>query len=77
METMPTNDVFHHLLNILQLRDKDEILDMFHSQGVEASKSKIKAWATKSGRYRPDYREMPRSALDAFIAELYERKLIE
>lgn len=77
MQFIPTNDVFHHLLNLLQIaKDKELLLDMFEAQGVEMTKSKIKAWATKSGGQKAGYREMPRDALDAFIAELYIRKLV-
>ncbi|RLJ20784.1 hypothetical protein DJ031_04550 [bacterium endosymbiont of Escarpia laminata] len=78
MQFMPTNDVFFHLLNILQLhKDKDLIIELFESQNIEISRSKIKAWDTKTGRPTSGYREMPREALDAFIKALYERRLVE
>ena len=56
---------------------KDLIRDIFESQGIEISNSKIKSWATKSGEKKNGYREMPREALDAFIDELYIRKLVK
>ena len=46
MQTMPTNDVFHHLLNLLRIhKEKDLILEMFEAQGIVISKSKLKSWA--------------------------------
>jgi len=78
MQTMATNDVFHHLLNLLRIhKDKDLLVDMFEAQNIEISKSKIKSWATKSGDYKDGFREMPRTALIAFIDELYIRKLVQ
>jgi uncharacterized protein YehS (DUF1456 family) len=78
MQFIPTNDAFHHLLLLLRLhKDKDLIVELFASQGVEVSKSKIKAWSTMTGERHPGYREMPREALDAFIKALYERKLVD
>jgi len=44
---------------------------------IVISKSKWKAWATKSGEYKEGFREMPLSALKAFIDELYIRKLVK
>jgi len=77
MQSIPTNDVFHHLINLLRLaQDKALIIEMFEEQNIEISNSKIKSWSTKSGGIKAGYREMPRSALDAFIAELYIRKLV-
>ena len=77
MQAMATNDVFHHLLNLLRIaKDKELILEMFESEGIDISKSKIKSWATKSGEYKEGYREMPLFALNAFIDQLYERKLV-
>lgn len=76
MQFIPTNDCFHHLLNLLRLRDKDFIIELFESQGIEVTKAKIKAWSTKTGGTKPGYREMPRECLDAFISELYSRKLV-
>lgn len=78
MQTMATNDVFHHLLNLLRIhKEKDLILEMFEAQGIVISKSKLKSWATKSGEYRDGFRPMPLSALKAFIDELYIRKLVQ
>lgn len=77
MQFIPTNDCFHHILRLLQLhKDKELIIDIFSSQGIEITKSKLKAWDTKTGKQVPGYREMPREALDAFIDELYKRKLV-
>ncbi len=78
MQFIPTNDVFHHLLLLLRLhKDKDLIMEIFEAQGVDISKSKIKAWATTSGIQKAGYREMPREALDKFISGLHERQLVE
>lgn len=78
MQFIPTNDVFHHLLHLLQLhKDKQLICDIFEAQNIEISNSKIKAWSTKSGGKKEGYREMPRDALHAFIDELYIRKLVK
>lgn len=78
MQYIPTNDVFHHLLRLLVIhKDKDLIIELFESQGIEVTKSKIKAWDTKSGKPSPGYREMPRETLDAFIKALYEKRLVE
>jgi uncharacterized protein YehS (DUF1456 family) len=78
MQFMPTNDVFHHIIRLLQIhKDKDLIIEIFKSAGVEVSKSKLKAWDTKTGRPVPGYREMPKEDLQAFIDELYQRKLVE
>lgn len=75
---MPTNDVFHNIIILLQLhKEKDLIIDIFESAGVDISKSKIKAWSTKTGDKKDGYREMPREALDAFLDELHKRKLVE
>ncbi len=75
---MPTNDVFHHLLRLLQLhKDKDMVIDIFRAGGVNnITKSKISAWDAKTGTPARNYREMPKEALDAFINELYKRKLV-
>lgn len=73
MEFIPTNDVFHHFLNILQLRDKDEIIALFASQGLDVSRAKLKSWSIKTGLQAPSYRPMPRDALDAFIDALYAK----
>ena len=68
MQFIPTNDVFHHLTHLLLIhKDHDLITDMFSSQGIDVSRSKIKAWSTKTGIQRPGYREMPREVLDTFI----------
>lgn len=76
MQVISTNDVFHHLLLLLRIhKDKDLIIEIFASQKRQVSKSLIKAWATKSGEPKPDYREMPREALDDFINGLHEYKL--
>jgi hypothetical protein len=77
MQFIPTNDCFHHMLRLLQIhKDKELIIDIFKSKGWEISKSKLKAWDSKTGIPTPGYREMPREALDAFIDELYERRLV-
>jgi uncharacterized protein YehS (DUF1456 family) len=77
MQFIPTNDAFHHILRLLQLhKDKELVIEIFESQGIEVSKSKLKSWDTKTGPQTPGYREMPREALDAFIDELYKRKLV-
>lgn len=49
---------------------------MFAAQGFKVSNSKLKSWDTKTGEYKDCFREMPRAALDAFIDELYKRKLV-
>lgn len=78
MEFMPTNDVFHHILLLMRLhKDKDRLVELFRLGGLNVSKSKIKAWQTKSGAPNPDYRPMPREALDAFIDALHESRLLE
>lgn len=78
MQFMPTNDIFHHLIHLLQLhKEKGLIIDIFESQKIDITNAKIKAWSTKSGRKKAGYREMPREALDAFIDELYIRKLVQ
>lgn len=77
MQTMATNEVFHHLTTLLQLhKEKDFLVEIFESAGVEISKAKIDSWRAKSIS-ADKYREMPRAALDAFIDELYKRKLVE
>ena len=77
MKSISTNDVFHHFILLLRLtKEADLIIEMFSAQGISASKSKIKAWQTRSPD-APAYREMQRSTLDAFIDELYKRKLVE
>lgn len=77
MQFIPTNDCFHHLLRLLRIhKDKDLIIDIFAARGCDVSKAKLKSWDTKSGGYNRYYREMPRQALDDFIDELYERKLV-
>jgi len=79
MEFIPTNDVFKHLLMLMQIhKDKDLIIEIFEKQGVQdVTKSKIKSWSTKTGTKSPGYRPMPRKALDAFIDGLYSEKLID
>lgn len=77
MQFIPTNDCFHHLLRLLQIhKDKELIIDIFDSKGWQISKSKLKAWDTKTGTPSPGYREMPRDALDDFISGLYDRRLV-
>jgi len=77
VQFIPTNDVFHHLTHLLLIhKDHDLITDMFRAQGIEVTRSKIKAWTTKTGKQRQGYREMPREALDAFIDECYKRKFV-
>lgn len=79
MQFMPTNDVFHHLLRLLQIhKDKDLLLEIFQNAGVaDISKSKITSWDTKTGKPSRMYREMPREILDKFIDQLYVEKLVE
>jgi len=62
----------------LQLhKEKDFVVEPFEAQGRSISKSILKGWDTKTGMPTPGYREMPREALDEFIAELYKRKLVK
>lgn len=78
MQTIPTNDVFHHLILLMRIhKDKEFIIQLFESQGHIVTKSLIKAWATKSGTPKPGYREMPRELLDAFIKALHDHKVVE
>ena len=75
---IPTNDVFHHLLLLMQIHnDKKLILDIFASAGVEVSNSKVQSWRRKTGAYSRHFQAMPRDALEKFIGELHERRLIE
>lgn len=78
MEFIPTNDCFHHIIRLMQIhKDKDFLLEVFEAAGHDdITKSKIKAWDTKTGAPKAGYREMPREALDDFIDELYKRKII-
>ncbi|GAA5138571.1 hypothetical protein [Thalassotalea piscium] len=57
-------------------KDKELIIDILDSKGWDISKSKLKAWETKTGTPGPGYREMPRGALDDFIEGLYDRRLV-
>ena len=78
MQFMPTNDIFHHLIKLLQIhKDKDFIIELFESEGIHVTKSLIKAWATKAGVQKAGYREMPRETLNCFIAALYKEKIVE
>lgn len=77
MNVIPTNDVFKHLLSLLRIRDKQEIIELFKSQDLDVTGSQIKAWQTMSGKHHPGYRSMPRDKLDAFIKALHESRLIE
>ena len=77
MEFIPTNDCFKHLLNLLRLRDKDEIIGLFKSVGLDVTKSQLKAWQTMSGVHHPGFRVMPREHLDKFISALYVAKLVQ
>lgn len=49
MQYMPTNDVLHHVLRLLQLhKDKEFVLEIFESAGVPGvTRAKLKAWNTK------------------------------
>jgi uncharacterized protein YehS (DUF1456 family) len=78
MQTMTTNEVFHHLTIILCLhRDKEFLIEIFKNAGVhDISKAKIDSWRAKS-ESADKYREMPRIVLDAFIDELYKMKLVQ
>ena len=77
MQCMATNDVFHHLIRLLQIhKDKALLVEIFQAAGVEMTKAKLKAWDTKTGQPARGYREMPTAALQAFIDELYRRKLV-
>ena len=78
MQFIPTNDCFSHLTRLMQIHtDKDLLIDIFEVAGWNVTKSKLKAWLTRTGGQNPGYREMPRDALDDFISELYMRKLIQ
>ena len=78
MQVISTNDVFHHLILLLGIhKDKELLIELFESEGIQVTKSLLKAWATKSGEYKPGYREMPRPALDAFIKALHKAELVE
>lgn len=77
MQFIPTNDCFYHLLRLLQIhKDKELIVDIFRSKGWNVSKSKLKAWDTRTGTPSSSYREMSREALDDFIEGLHERRLV-
>ena len=56
-------------------KNKDLVIEIFATQGWDVTKSKLKSWDTKTGKPSPNYREMPREALDDFIDGLYKRKL--
>jgi len=78
MPTMPTNDVFLHLIILLRLHKNNGLItDIFKAQGIDVTNSKIKSWSTKSGKKQEEFRAMPRPALDAFISELHNRKLVQ
>lgn len=78
MQFIPTNDVFHHLCLLLRLHQKkDFVVDLFATKGWAVSRSQIKAWQTKTGGQKQGYREMPREALDDFIAALHEARLVK
>ncbi|MFT0211822.1 hypothetical protein VQ643_04300 [Pseudomonas sp. F1_0610] len=75
--TIPTNDVFHHLLRLLQIhRDKDLVIDMFAAQGITITKSKLKRWDSKTGEYNEYFSYISRETLEKFIDECYKRKLV-
>ena len=76
MEFIPTNDVFKHLLLLLRILDKDEIVSLFKTQGVDVTKSQIKAWQTMTGVKNPGFRAMPRETLNKFISALHDAKLV-
>ncbi len=76
MQFIPTNDVFHHLVNFLQL-DSDATVELFNTQNVVVTKSKIKAWKIKTGGQKKGYREMPRDMLDVFIDGVYDAAKIQ
>ena len=77
MQFIPTNDCFHHLLRLLRIhKDKELVIEIFASQGLEVSKSMLRGWETKTGVQVDKYRHMPREALDAFIVGLYQYKLV-
>ena len=77
MEFIPTNDCFKHLLLLLRLKDKDEIVELFKRQGVDVTKSQIKAWQTMTGQQHPGYRAMPKELLYKFISALHDAKLVQ
>lgn len=78
MQYIPTNDCFHHLINLLRLTgEKDLVIEIFKSQKMIVTKSKLKSWSIKTGDPKRDYREMPREALDAFIRGLYHYRLVD
>jgi uncharacterized protein YehS (DUF1456 family) len=76
MEFIPTNDVFKRLLLLLRLRDKDEIVALFKTQGLDVTKSQIKAWQTMTGEQHPGYRAMPKEILVKFISALHDARLV-
>jgi len=76
MEFIPTNDVFKHLLLLLRLRDNDEIVALFKTQGLDVTKSKIKAWQTMTGEQHTGYRAMPKDILLKFISALHNARLV-
>jgi uncharacterized protein YehS (DUF1456 family) len=75
MEFIPTNDMFKHLL-LLRIRDKDEIVELFKTQGIEVTKSQIKAWQTMTGEPHPGFRPMPKEVLVKFISALHDARLV-
>lgn len=74
---IPTNDVFHELILLLQIhRDKDYLIGLFARRGWDVTRAKLKAWATRSNSGSPGYRPMPTEALRDFIEVLKEERLI-
>lgn len=76
METITTNEAFHHLVLLLRLhKDQDYLIEIAKKQGVILTKSKIKAWRNKDPD-SPDYRVLPRKLLDKIITALHEEHLV-
>ena len=78
IEKIPTNDVYHKIIIILQLhKDKDYLIKLFKKAGHEVTKSQLKAWQTKSGNFKAGFRPMPEKVLNDFLSTLIDERLIE
>jgi hypothetical protein len=73
---MTTNEVFHHIVLLLQLhKDRDYLIELFKKGGMVVTNSKIKGWRNKNPE-SPDYRIMPRHVLEKLLMALHNEKLI-
>lgn len=75
-EVIPTNDVFKDLCILLRIhKDKDFQVELFRRAGWDVSRSKVQAWARRTGEFNKDFRPMPQQALRDFIDILKSEKL--